>query len=250
MLPRRVARGLPFSFCGRVQQVALGSTTAVPMEEYIARKDKEYKEDMAKISLFHSETQWSTAQKQRFVKVFYHLRGHFHDFLWIMGNFAPDKKCKDVILHNISEEFGGSRNSHEILYMNFAKSQGVDLISEMISEENYVDYARKFNKEHLQWLLSHNWNAKQAAFSAYERLDNIDYPYLLQTAKSNFKVTDNKALAFFFVHTKVEHFDATQDLLQEIWESDPRSIQEAFSFIYSHQLQMWKTLATDVLGKE
>lgn len=208
--------------------------------------DKEYKEQLRTIPLFKKQISqhWSALQKQKFAKVFYHLRGHFSEFLWLMGNFAPNIETKNVILKNISEEFGEARLSHEQLYFDFSVALQADIQQEIVTEENYTEFARKFNKGHIQWLLEHSWNEKQAAFSAYERLDNIDYPHLLRLATS-FNLP-KKALLFFEVHTKVEHFDVTEPFLKAIWDKDPQSIFNGFSFIYSHQLKMWHNLSNTI----
>ena len=136
---------------------------AQPLSEFISDCDAKYRTALTEIPLFKfGEIEWTKEQKQQFCLVFYHLRGHFHDFLWIMGNFAPDKSSKDVVLSNISEEFGKGKNSHEQWYINFSASLGVDIIEEIITEEHYLPFARSFNKEHTNWLLKHSWNEKQS----------------------------------------------------------------------------------------
>jgi hypothetical protein len=53
--------------------------------------DKDYKLQTVRIDLFKREKvkQWSKAQRQYFIKIFYHSRGHFNNFLWHLGNYAP-----------------------------------------------------------------------------------------------------------------------------------------------------------------
>lgn len=213
------------------------------LDEFVTYWDNYYLEQLKEISLFNTQlTQhWSNEQKQLFAKVFYHLRGHFYEFLWLMGNYAPNLEAKEIVLKNISEEFGESRRSHEQLYFDFAKVLGVDIESEIITENGYLNFAKQFNRGHIKWLIEHSWNEKQAAFSAYERLDNVDYPYLFSLAQS-FGLPD-KDLVFFRAHIKVHHYEATESLLKEVWQQDSESVIKGFSFIYSHQLAMWRNLS-------
>lgn len=212
------------------------------LDDAIQALDIEYKEKIKQNPLFdpNKTKLWTDKQKQYFCKVFYHLRGHFHDFLWLMGNFAPSLDAKNIFLKNIGEEFGENRHSHEQLYFDFANALQVDILQELITESHYTEFARTFNKGHIKWLLQHTWNQKLSAFAAYERLDNIDYPQLFGLADS-FSLS-KKALLFFEVHTKVEHYDAAKNLLSQIWTDEPESIIEGFTFIYSHQAKMWEDL--------
>jgi len=205
--------------------------------------ETQYRELLKELPLFNVivTKNWTFEQKRMFTKVFYHLRGHFYRFLWIIGSYAPGTTEKKIILKNIFEEFGETRRSHELLYFDFARALQVDIEQEIITEENYVDFARKFNKEHIDWLVEHNWNEKLAAFSAYEHLDNVDYNFLLALTKS-FGL-EEESLLFFKVHTKVEHYQATEVFIHDIWGEDPRSIINGFHFIYNHQINMWKNLS-------
>lgn len=220
------------------------------LDEFIAFLDADYREKIKMNSLFNTTKtkHWSSDQRAFFCKVFYHLRGHFHDFLWLMGNFAPSLEVKNIFLKNIGEEFGGTRRSHELLYFDFANALNVDIPKEIISEEHYLEFARAFNREHIRWLLEHSWNEKFSAFAAYERLDNVDYPQLLELANS-FSLSKD-ALLFFKVHTKVEHYDAAEGLLKTIWDTEPQSVISGFTFIYGHQITMWQQLVKAVESLE
>ena len=213
------------------------------LKNFVASCEKNYNNQLRIIPLFNPNLtqRWSHIQKQYFSKVFYHLRGHFHEFLWLLGNFSPDIKTKQVILRNIYEEFGESRRSHEQLYFDFAAALGVDLKREIVFEETYLEFARKFNKGHLEWLLDHCWEEKQAAFSAYERLDNIDYPYLFLLGKS--LGLAGEKLIFFKVHIKVAHYASTESLLETIWQQNAGQVANGFHFIFDHQLKMWHNLS-------
>jgi hypothetical protein len=147
-------------------------------------------------------------------------------------------------LDNISEEFSLRSLSHEELYFKFADEFGVDLNSETITEENYLPFLKKFNKSHTDFLLTEGWNTKWATFSAYEKLDNVDYKNLLNLAKNI--GTSAKGMVFFRVHSEANHHDSTSQLLQKIWETDPESVKIGFEFIAKHQLEMWKELEVEL----
>jgi hypothetical protein len=215
---------------------------------YLDFWDNNYKSSIKKISLFDPEktAKWSSAQRAYFVKLFYHVRGHFHSFLWFMGNIAPDKKAKQMIVQNILEEFGENGFSHEKLYYEFAKNLSVNLSNEITESQYYLPFIQEFNKGHLEWLQKHDWAGCLSAFSAYERLDNVDYVSLLELAKS---VGASKlGLTFFQVHIHVKHFDNTLDLLSDIWEAEPKKVIDGFDFIQSHQLNMWEKLSANVFN--
>ncbi len=219
-------------------------------QHFLEGWDAIYKAEIGQIQLFNTNLTsfLSEQQKSYFVKAFYHIRGHFHDFLWYMGNHAPDSKTKKIIVTNISEEFGGNYGSHEQLYFHFAESLGVNIHQEIIDETNYDDYIVQFNKGHLNWLRQHDWISCLAAFSAYEHLDNIDYT-LLSLLANNIGAS-KKGMAFFKIHEKVRHFEPLSDLLLEAWNNSPEKIKEGFYFIGQHQLNMWRNLAKRVFNYE
>lgn len=213
------------------------------LQAFLKTWDLNYKNKIEAIDLFNTEitanyTDW---QKAYSVKIFYHIRGHFHKFLWLLGNKAPSKQIKHQILHNIEEEFGNDNPSHEQLYFNFANALGLDIENEFIFEKHNLPFVRKFNLGHLEWLNENNWLGKWATFSAYERLDNIDYGKLLNLARS-FGATE-ESLTFFIVHNKADHFDQTYSGLIDAWETDQDKVVAAFNFIGTHQLNMWKSLS-------
>lgn len=154
---------------------------------------------------------WNLVTKQKFVKFFYHARGQFYHFLWYLGNYAEDYRIKKMVSFNIEEEFGYTKKSHEQLYMDFAESFGVDLSTEHIDLKYYRKDIQKFNKGHMRWLVNHDNDERLAAFSAYEKLDNIDYPHLRALA-DNIGTTGN-GLLFFKVHEKLRHFESTAESL-------------------------------------
>lgn len=215
--------------------------------DYLQQWDHAYQQRAQQIPLFDLDrtANWSTEQRHRFVKLFYHARGHFYRFLWLLGNEAPNKKFKDLILANIAEEFGERARSHEQLYDYFAQAMGVNTIQqEYIHDTHHIPKLQQFNNGHLVWLSEHPWSLKWAAFSAYERLDNVDYINLLALARS--LGMTGRGVAFFRVHQKANHFDQTYQALISIWRQTPEGVNKAFTFIQHHQLEMWRCLSDAV----
>ena len=212
------------------------------LDDFLHYWDQSYYEKVKDIPLFDSELtrKWTQKQREYFVKVFYHSRGHFRDFLWHMGNFAPDKKTKDMILENISEEFNGDSLSHEQLYLDFAKCLNVNLKNEFIEEKYNIKEMKEFNLSHIRWLNSHDWDYRLSAFSAYERLDVVDYNLLS-------KLTDIEH-PFFAIHRTAKHFEKTAIYLKKIWESNPYIVIESFEFIGNKQEPMWRELSNLVFN--
>lgn len=216
--------------------------------QFLTQADREYREQLMSLPLFDitKTSLWNKKQKKRFAEVFYHLRGHFVDFMWYVANFSSDVATKKLILGNIMEEFGKDKFSHEKLYAFFASECGVDIDDEIVNETNYLPFAKKFNKGHLAWLSTHDEEERTAAFAAYERLDNIDYPYLTACAES--LNISSQGMTFFIVHSYVEHFSEVLEQLLPIWEYSPEKVRTAFDFIYSFQAQMWRQLSEEIFS--
>jgi hypothetical protein len=211
--------------------------------------DDYYKNQVITIPIFDytKTSQWTIEQKAHFVKVFYHCRGHFHELLWFIGCYAPDKKAKDIIIRNIIDEIGEHGLSHEKLYGITAQAVGVDITKEYIDQEGYLPFAKAFNRGHLQWLNDHNWHGKISAFAALERLDNVDYVKGKELAES--LGLKGKELTFFNVHIHVDHFgDVLREVLVDVWNNDPIAVKEAFYFIADHQLKMWRDLSDEIFN--
>ncbi|MBA3537165.1 MAG: iron-containing redox enzyme family protein [Tatlockia sp.] len=223
---------------------------SITFEEFITNWDLAYEREIQHIKLFNEQYNCTLSEKQKayFVKAFYHIRGHFHDFLWFMGNIAPDIQIKEIIINNIAEEFGGNYGSHEKLYYLFAESMNIDIQEEIENETTYEHYIAQFNKGHLNWLRKHEWLSCLAAFAAYEHLDNIDYRTLSLLARNI--GTSSRGLTFFKVHEKVSHFSALSDLLENAWLENSEKIKKGFNFIGSHQLRMWNQLSDRVFCDE
>ncbi len=218
------------------------------LNTFLMTWDKDYENRAKSIGIFNSAlTQhWTKAQQAYFAKVFYHARGHFHDFLWYLGNHTDRKIVKDMVLKNIAEEMNGSARSHEQLYEDFAECVGANLEREYVEEETYLDCIKEFNKGHLKWLQSHNDDSRISAFSAYERLDNLDYVALLGLVRS-LKVPPQGQL-FYKIHTRVQHFETTADELKLIWNNNPQTVKNSFNFIGQHQIKMWNDLSESVFS--
>lgn len=224
-------------------------TSLVPsLHEFLLEWDDAYRESVSDIPLFNKETglNWSVKQKKTFCKIFYHARGHLSDFLWYMGNIAPDIKSKQLVLYNYKEEFGGYSPSHEQLYFFFTQDMGVASPNEVTDPEYYLPFLKEFNEGHLNWLKSNTWDGCLGAYSAYERLDNLDYVNFLALATN--LGTSKKGLIFFKVHSEVEHFTATTELLNESWKRNEETIKKSFEFISMHQQVMWRKLSDEAFN--
>lgn len=211
--------------------------------------DIEYGQKVKSLPLFdvNKTAQWSLKQKTHFVKVFYHCRGHFHEFLWFLANYAPDKKFKDIIIENITDELGVNGYSHEQLYALSADAVGVDITREYIEQETYLPFAKEFNQGHLKWLRKNDWDKRISAFAALERLDKVDYIKGKKIAESI--GLQGKELTFFNVHIHVDHFDRVlKGAILDIWERNSLAVKEAFSFILNHQIKMWHNLSDEIFS--
>lgn len=227
------------------------TNTPTTLSHFLLKSDLDYRKSVTSIPLFDPQMTgaWNERQKQYFASIFYHLRGHFINFAWYIANFSSNEHTKKIILNNIQEELGlGNRFSHEALYERFAIECNVDIHDEIINETNYLPFAKEFNKSHLKWISVHGHEERLAAFAAYERLDNLDYPHLLEMAKS--LNLSQHAMTFFNVHVHVDHFDSILELILPIWEKTPVKIINSFNFIYSHQYKMWCDLSNFVFSLE
>ncbi len=228
-------------------QASLGS--------FLQEMDTRQRDAYAQLDIFRPETggRFDLQQKQYFLKVFYHTRGHFDRLLWTRLVYAPGVKEKHQILQYLAEEAGLSdletekdQPAHEILFAAFAESVGVLLTPELTEQEAYLPFARRFNQGLVAWFREHDWQSGSIAFCAYERLDNLDYAFLYELARC-FSVPET-ALQFFIVHQQADHFEKTSADLPKQWEQDPQRVREAFAFIYEHQRQMWQGLSEAMSG--
>lgn len=220
------------------------------VDQFLESWDREYTDKLKCIPIFQPNltSKWNNHQKSLFAKVFYHLRGHFHDFLWYVGNHAEDKETKDIVLKNIAEELNGAAKSHEQLYMDFSNSLGVDNSKAFIDDTNYLPFAGEFNHNHIKWLHENSAEHRFCALSAYERLDNTDYLRLLELVKS--LDVNRKGQIFFKIHAAVEHFAPTYEILKEIWHNSRSTVEDSFSFIGYNQLNMWNNLSNKIFNEQ
>jgi len=216
------------------------------LKQYISNWEKNYQNRLRRIPIFNPKTakELNAKRRQHFSELFWHVRGHFADFLWVHGSRAPDRKSKLIVLDNIADEFGAREEthiSHEVLYNRFAKALGANTAEYPVTNRHYYDFLRDYNKEHLKFLLNENWDKCSAAFSAYERLDNFDYGAVEELGKS--WELDPYALQFFEVHRKGDHFGEVSKPLNKIWRKNPQDVKKGFKFIGDHQIKMWKELS-------
>ncbi|MEM6721125.1 MAG: iron-containing redox enzyme family protein [Bacteroidota bacterium] len=215
---------------------------------FLSEWTKSYKQELEKVPMFNIDLtkNWSINQKKKFAKAFQHIRGHCAEFFWHVGSFSSSSSIKKIILNNIEEEFGYHKNqskySHSELYNLFMNEFGCDIFDEIGYHSTYLDFIRKFNQDHLKWLSMHNYDYKFATFSAYEKLDNLDYEKLYQLAKS-LEPKNKESLIFFEVHFKVNHFENTSDVLIDIWEKNNLVVIESFDFIAKKQISIWSQLS-------
>ncbi len=220
-----------------------GSAT---LSELVHRFDEHNQHAHRQMAVFDPAhcAKWTDAQKRHFVRTFYHVRGHFVDFLWLLGNQAPQEAGKDRVLHNFREEFGEAGHSHEKLYEQFAQQFGVDLHEESLHRKTYLPWIARYNSGHLEWLHGRDWPSQQAAFAAYERLDNVDYADLLKVADAI--GAQGPARTFFQVHAAVQHYQTVADALEQDWVRHSQKITDAFAFIADHQNAMWQRLGEEI----
>lgn len=221
------------------------------LSDFLTTIDNEYIKTIARIDLFDPKktSHWTQEQKKLFVYLFYHARGHFYKFLWYMGARSSSQETKDRIIENIKEEFSETDQSHDTLYLNFARSLGLNLEKEIYEEKFYRPFLREFDRNHLRWIVEASSEQKLVAlFSAYERLDNIDYSNLLHLAK-RLGVTDPNALLFFTVHSNAKHFDRLYNTLDATWKNHKDHIVDAFKCIYENQANMWNLLSKEIENK-
>ncbi len=215
--------------------------------------EADYNAKAALIPIFTDDyaANWSNTQKQSFAAYFYHIRGHFVDFLWFLGNQAPERRYKEIVLKNIADELSLDSRSHEALFFQFSDELGINLRSEYIEGKYNLPVIKAYNKEHLLWLNTHSWSACFAAFSAYERLDNLDYTNLLKLIKG-FNLS-KKAEIFFVMHRQIEHFGVTLQIVNELWDTNREEVIAGFNFIAEHQINIWEILTdltTNPVGTE
>lgn len=211
---------------------------------FLQELDNDYQRRLSAIPLFQPQRTalWNREQRRLFASVFYHIRGYFINFAWYIANFSQDALVKQLILDNIAEEIGlPNKFSHEMLYARFAKACDVDIKQEIVDQTHLLPFVKEFNRQHLLWLSENQPEHFIALFAAYEKLDNLDYLYLVKLGES--LALSQHEIAFFNVHVHVNHFDSAEHLLKNLWENNPEMVKTAFHFIYNHQYKMWCDLS-------
>ena len=219
------------------------------LKSFLASWDQSYQQQAEGIPIFDTmlTSQLNTEQVKHFIRLLYHQRAHFDDVLWYMGNFAPDAESKEMIIENIRDEMGKGGRSHESLYLDFAASMGVDLTDELLEEKYYLPFLKEYNHGHLKWFRDHDWSHRLTAFAAIERLDNLDYTNLKNTAES-FGVEESKLL-FFKVHMYVKHYESLEDSeFSTLWNDKHELVRDVFNFIGKYQIDIWKRISKAVFN--
>ncbi len=218
------------------------------LKDFYGEWEANYAQAARHIPLFDRQPrEWTGLQKILFANLFYHSRGHFYRFLWVMASQAPSFEFRSVVIRNITDELGGLKPddfSHEQLFFHFAKKLNPMIYYEAMRERWYLPFLRDFNESHFLHLMNAGWDAKWSMFAAYELLDNVDYENLEELARE-FGLSGNDLL-FFEVHRNSDHFGETFQLLEGIWDKKPIVVCKAFDYIASTQLTMWRRLSDRV----
>ena len=222
-------------------------TTKKPnLQEFVTDWTTDYQTRANEIPIFQPQTKLNEAQVQEFARVFFHLRGHFYKFLWTMGNLeGASFTQKKVVLGNISEEFGGSGESHDQMYQDFTASVGVDTSKELVEEKYYLEFAQAYNQVHIQELFGVTLNQAWAIFAAYESLDNVDYnnySTMLEQTKIDLD------LKFFRVHQTAGHYNNCEPELIKIWNKNPQTVHKGYKFVMQSQIKMLRQLNDHLLS--
>ena len=218
------------------------------LNSFLKEWDDYYSNLVKDIDLFNIEKtkNWNKAQIEYFVRTFYHVRGHFHEFLFFLANFAPDSKGKEMVLKNVNDEIGLNHISHEKLYHLFAEQLGIEILhSEMIEEKTNLPFIKEFNKGYIRALADVSWNDKVSSFAALERLDNVDYANTKKIAES--LGVSGTGLTFFNVHMNSKHFDhVLDDCFEDAWAEDSNACKDNFYFVAQYQSNMWQQLSNEI----
>ena len=209
--------------------------------------DESYTQALHQIPMFDPEVtaRWSPAQRQYFAAAFYHVRGHFGEVLWELGNVLPTGKLKNIVLDNIREEFGGDGPNHRSLYVDICKELGIDLTREHLENKYNFSWIRQYNEVQVRAAHEQGWRLAIIGFAVGEHLDNIDFVELRSIFES-FGI-ERKQLHFFNEHADAEHFaGALEQTLHDEWDRDPDQVQAAFHAVRYFQIDMWTKLSAAV----
>jgi pyrroloquinoline quinone (PQQ) biosynthesis protein C len=222
---------------------------------FIHQWKQNYQTKIDQIPLFKLQRVLSDIEIEKFVRYFYHIRGHFNQLLFVFADTLPKEINGQSVRGSISENMEGELglkaglDTHNNYYYNFATSLGFgDLrITEEVEEKSYLDWIKKYNTEHRRFCYANTYATSFGAMYAYEILDNIDYTILFNLVTQNISECDKK---FFEVHKYVGHDTMVEKDLDTILSADPENwleVQKGFDFIGHHQLQMWNNLNNEIL---
>jgi hypothetical protein len=175
-----------------------------------------------------------------FATAFYFVRYNFFKLNFLVGSrSSPDEVTWAGLVRNLWEELGGrSGTSHNQLYRQFLNEVGVRSESDLIEPP----FAARFNSRWENHCVNAPFDDALAAIAIYEILDQPDYKLLLNIMRG--AGLHKRALLFFEVHAKAEHFDLFSDTMAFLLRTreGQTSISRALSFVRSSQEQMWKGL--------
>lgn len=217
------------------------------LEQFLSAWDRQYTQALQAIDLFRPEvtSTWTRTQQQRLVQLFFHIRGGFGEILLELGNAAPDAHHKEIILHNLHDEFGGNGPTHRDLFLRIATALGTDLSREHIEQRYNLPFIQQYNDVQLRGITEQGWTLSLIGFAAGERLDYIDYNALKQVFES-FGVRGDD-LAFFTEHMQADHFEGPlSQSLQEEWDKSPQTVSMVFNAVLQFQLDMWRNLTAEI----
>lgn len=217
------------------------------LEQFLSAWDRQYTQALQAIDLFRPEvtSTWTRTQQQRLVQLFFHIRGGFGEILLELGNAAPDAHHKEIILHNLHDEFGGNGPTHRDLFLRIATALGTDLSREHIEKRYNLPFIQQYNDVQLRGITEQGWTLSLIGFAAGERLDYIDYNALKQVFES-FGVRGDD-LAFFTEHMQADHFEGPlSQSLQEEWDKSPQTVSMVFNAVLQFQLDMWRNLTAEI----
>jgi len=223
------------------------------LDTFLRQWEQEYQTQLDTIPLLDPQQANALSPQQRkyFAELFWHVRGHFAEFLFLLANLATNRNKRLMIVDNIADELGAradGHTAHDVLYNRFSKALGADTERYILASSPYPQFLRDYNQTHLKFFLDEPWDVCDAAFSSYEYLDNADYGAVEKVGKA--WGLSRKELEFFEVHRKSDHFGEVSEDLSEIWVQDNKTVQRGFDFIGNHQLKMWRELSDVIFNYE
>jgi nucleoside-diphosphate-sugar epimerase len=212
-------------------------------DQFIREWDQLYKDDIATIPLFDKKVTgaWSRQRQGYLAGVLYHVRCHFGEVLWEMGNVAPPE-FRPIIVANIKDELGVGQENHEHLYQRLANRVGCDLKFEKFDKKYYLPFLQFYNEAQMRAIHEFPWDEVLLGFGVGEHLDYMDYSNM-QSIFQSFGV-EGDDLAFFQTHLIADHFDGPlAKYVLDAWENNQPLVRDAFDRVRHFQIMMWRELS-------